>query len=834
MAQQSTRREPAQPTLINSSNLGINVYTDPTLTNPRQWYKSSNVFSGPFGFLQRARFAHLVTSSTSGYTPQNSQFLSLFNYFPPGFSYYVLGDINGFLYSFDTNNSYAATLRINPLIYQASSGSALLDGPWMRQVLQDLLYEMNGQVKQTGRGANAGIIEGFGIDAPDVSPQIVVSAGASQTISSITRSNGVTTVTLAAALTVPGGNDVGMINVSGVADTSYNGTFVVINGSGTTTLTYNNEGNNGSSSGGTVDVNITKAVGRSYAFAWENANKPHVGPPSPSSQYILYSAQNGAITPIEYGTVSAAAHQGATSIITGTGTYFTSAWIGKHVWTVGGGDSGLIISVQDSTHLTVGNALAVAIANAEFVIFDPQCTHIRLYMTADGGATYYRVQRNQFNSPATTFTTAGLEFYDSANAEPPNFPFTTETSQLYNLPPPIGKYLFQYMGQLCVFGIEGAGQTFFYSNQGVTTIGMPQESFAPLNQITIPIQGANINGMAAFPSSLVVWDDKEDMFRITGLLSDNTDSGVTAAAQGATIQQLPFALGCASPFAVTMTPLGAIWLTPQNEIWLYTDYYAPRNVGRPIQGILNTILRANLGLVRSSYYHTDTRNWVIFSIPSGNTSSNNKLLILDLDLLDSNGSPSFFVFDMATKHPSWWQFDLPAPAIATIYEQAGNVRAIIGGTDDITDVDYLSGFGTEYPSVSGYVTLHAFGNQTAFAIMRPSFFRFLTNQMPISYSAQGWSFYVNAMDDDAYTFANPLVLNFIPGTNDVATLSGFLQGDPLSLAEPFRWSQALFRIGGIYFIAGRRLQIGVNFPTTPGVLWQYYGCEMGFAFTPPR
>src|SRR5262249_18141675 len=245
-----------------------------------------------------------LPGSSTGFTVPSLKHFAL-----PGLSSYLLADGTvsvggqslGKLFSYDTGAGYVSVQRINPYVDPAGTGSTALNGPWSREFLQNIIYEMNGTVKQAGRGANAAIIEEFGIDAPDASPQVALSvpnaSGSSQTISSISRSNGVVTATIANPLTVPGGNGIGFIKVSGVTDTSYNGTFVVQTGSGNTnsplTLTWNQFGQNNSSSGGTVDINITKTVGRSYAWAWENANKGqpagaggHVSAPSPSTQFI--------------------------------------------------------------------------------------------------------------------------------------------------------------------------------------------------------------------------------------------------------------------------------------------------------------------------------------------------------------------------------------------------------------------------------------------------------------------------------------------------------------------------------------------------------------------
>src|SRR5271170_3048669 len=47
--------------VLSSMNLGVNQYTDPTITTPRQWITGNNSYSGAFGYIQRARFANVLT-----------------------------------------------------------------------------------------------------------------------------------------------------------------------------------------------------------------------------------------------------------------------------------------------------------------------------------------------------------------------------------------------------------------------------------------------------------------------------------------------------------------------------------------------------------------------------------------------------------------------------------------------------------------------------------------------------------------------------------------------------------------------------------------------------
>ena len=66
MPQSPQRKEAAPAEVLESLNLGYNGYTDPTLTNPKMWANPSiNVYSGAFAFIQRARFANILTVSPS-------------------------------------------------------------------------------------------------------------------------------------------------------------------------------------------------------------------------------------------------------------------------------------------------------------------------------------------------------------------------------------------------------------------------------------------------------------------------------------------------------------------------------------------------------------------------------------------------------------------------------------------------------------------------------------------------------------------------------------------------------------------------------------------------
>jgi hypothetical protein len=310
------------------------------------------------------------------------------------------------------------------------------------------------------------------------------------------------------------------------------------------------------------------------------------------------------------------------------------------------------------------------------------------------------------------------------------------------------------------------------------------------------------------------------------------------------------------------------------------------------------------------YYHTNNRNWLALAIPANSGTFNNTLLVLDIDLLASNGSPSYFTFDMATNSPSWYIFNPGTPLIHTvldvpialtgsptvffpdstanmlvgtellfdagtpneetvtisaflagvpvatfqhfhnvnatiqsgvfvprcdslevIYEQAGAVRLLVGQVDLIQDVDAISGgLGTEVVIPNAGVTLHAWGNDSAYLIKRPGFVRFTTNRDPSLLASDGWSFQVQGVDDDFFTFTDPLVLDLVPGVNDSSTLGG---NPDFTGGLAFRHSPELYRIGGVNFVMGRRLKFVVNFPSGTGVNYQLRGIQLGVGANPP-
>lgn len=819
--EQTQQQKGTQTVTLSSLTGGFNDYTNPELLSPQFWaFPSAQVYSGLHGTIRRARWAPVANTSFFGTT--GTRITSMYSFDPVEATFPFVVMENGNL-----TNPLPGAGPIQILQYGNNTSAAftsiptipvsLLLGPYMRfSPTPAMILQTNGlaRSKMFYEGGDDFSWNFWGIDAPDASPEIFLSAGSLATINSgfASRTSNIATLTANSAL--PGNFVVGnWVNVVLTGDTSFNtpaGVAFQLTNVATPNFSYANIGPNvsGSSTGGTATVQITKTVGRSYQYAWEDFDTGHVSAPSPASQYVAYSNQTGTIDCVQPGTVTTV-HGSA--VINGTNTFFTSAWIGRQMWVESagniGGSSGVgwIASVQGPTQLTLNGPAQSAQTNKRFQIFDEfQLTNVRLYATGDGGSVYLLIARNLWNQFATTVAGAGLEFIDTANSEPPNPPFTNEISQSQNIPPPIGSFLQDYQGRVLVYGVTGALQSFFYSNIELTVVGQPPESFASLNEVTLPVGEAQINGMANLPTGCLMWSSKQDMFKLTGTLTDNTIAN--AQQLGAAIQRLPYRIGCASPYATTVTNLGAFWLSSDREVWLFTDHYAPKNIGKPIQNLLNQATR--IQFARMKNYKSGDRNWLALAITVGSGSFNNMLCLLDLDLLSSNGQPSFFTFDMATNQPSWYIYNTNCESIEPAFDANSVNHLLAGDIDLITDLDWNDGYftvGVEQSIPRPQLTLHALGNEDPEMIKTGRWMRVTTNQLPKNLASQGWNWGILCYDDDKYVLGiNGQLVQLVPGVNSPS---------PIVHLE---YSPSIFRFGGLKPVKGRRFQVQTNFPSGPG------------------
>ena len=244
-------------------------------------------------------------------------------------------------------------------------------------------------------------------------------------------------------------------------------------------------------------------------------------------------------------------------------------------------------------------------------------------------------------------------------------------------------------------------------------------------------------------------------------------------------------------------------------MWLFTDHYAPKNVGVPIQDILNRINGARLSFAKMKIYKSNDRNWLALAISLDSSTFNNKLCLLDLDLLASNGQPSFFTFDMATNAPSWYLYDVNCESIEQAIDNLGKNHLMAGDVDLITDLDWQPSYFTASAeqSVPGNNTLHAVGNENPEILKTANWMRVMTNQLPKNLATQGWKWNILTYDDDTTIIGRANtgnVVQLIPGVNNPSGILGL------------EYSPSKFVFGARPAVKGRRFQIQTIFPSAPG------------------
>jgi hypothetical protein len=219
MPQSAPKKQGAPAELLTGLSGGYDGYTVPTEAPWKRWASAVNIYSGAFNYIQRCRFANVISPAI----PTGLPFTTLKYFALPGLSAYLMADVGGLLYSYDTGAAYAVTQRINPHVDVNGVGNSLLNGPWSRESLGNILYEMNGQVKQSGRLANAATVESFGLDSPDASPQVTLNLGGPNPLTGLTRLNGIVTATSTVPFSIPAP----IINIALVSDPSFDGSFTI-------------------------------------------------------------------------------------------------------------------------------------------------------------------------------------------------------------------------------------------------------------------------------------------------------------------------------------------------------------------------------------------------------------------------------------------------------------------------------------------------------------------------------------------------------------------------------------------------------------------------------
>jgi len=261
------------------------------------------------------------------------------------------------------------------------------------------------------------------------------------------------------------------------------------------------------------------------------------------------------------------------------------------------------------------------------VSLDPQVDTKLLLATADGGdpSTLYLV---------TTLPNATTTYVDQANDT------TIVLNQIYqetdqfgneygianNTPPPIGDLAIKHQGRLWM----AVGQLLYFS-KGTPEITLPdgfqagryEEAWPATNFFDISPGAETVTGLLSDGSTLYIGTQRH-VRRLFG--SDPTnfqEPEVLLQGVGVVNQDV----WC--PIFMEGTPAGAMWLTPDNKVIL-SDFNTYRDVGTPIQDILNTINQSNVYNAHATYASFGQYDVYILCVPTGSNANADTHLVFDI------------------------------------------------------------------------------------------------------------------------------------------------------------------------------------------------------------
>src|SRR5438309_10601865 len=139
---EQTQQERQRETLtLGALTGGYNNYTDPTLLSPQFWAAANNVYSGMFASIRRARWAPVINSSTSGYTPTTVRMSSIYGTYLPQQNPWWFFDTNGQIWKWDATTHVGLQTSLNGLFYLPAWN---LTGPFQRLGLGGMIFQTNG------------------------------------------------------------------------------------------------------------------------------------------------------------------------------------------------------------------------------------------------------------------------------------------------------------------------------------------------------------------------------------------------------------------------------------------------------------------------------------------------------------------------------------------------------------------------------------------------------------------------------------------------------------------------------------------------------------------
>lgn len=261
------------------------------------------------------------------------------------------------------------------------------------------------------------------------------------------------------------------------------------------------------------------------------------------------------------------------------------------------------------------------------VSLDPQVDTTLILATADGG------------DPSTLYLLVSLPAATTTYTDQTNDTVLT-LNQIYqqtdqfgnslgisdNTPPPLGNLAIKHQGRLWM----ALGQSLFFSKSTSDltlpngfTAGRYEEAWPGFNFFDISPGAETVTGLLSDGSTLYIGTQRH-VRRLFG--SDPTnfqEPEVLLQGVGVVNQDV----WC--PIFMEGTPAGAMWLTPDNKIIL-SDFNTYKDVGTPVQDILNTINPDAVSMAHATYASNGPYDVYILAIPTGTNTTCDTHLIFDI------------------------------------------------------------------------------------------------------------------------------------------------------------------------------------------------------------
>lgn len=557
-------------------------------------------------------------------------------------------------------------------------------------------------------GTNSWIFDGTdwvkdGLERPKDAPTILFhSTPSSFAISTIQRSNGIVTVIFtveSSAPLVPVGSYIQIYDVSGTS--VFDGVFRVLTSTNVGSpahpqITYEQTGPDElvSSDGFGVRANFSVTSNRYYwtTFADKTAGREHESSSSPRSVgtgafTLQYVAIQGAP-----GTVS---NTGAA--VTGAGTNFTAADVGKIMYIGSGVVGGTVVSaviqsVTDKQHLTLATSIANHVG-ANYLIAPARATHWRLYASASEEDKAGLLLTEQSIASPDASEVPLLQYDNSAFI---GLDIASAVSYFQNIERPLRNdppqpTLIMEIHKRRISRRRETQPNFFnftgYEEILNLLVGAPEECVPGVDEDTIsdlvnetsyPVEADRINALTSHGGALFVGTDDE----ITPLFGESIDDFAFSDVAS-------FSIGVAGRHAMKTCPYGLLIGSADRKLYLYPSQTPSASnatsslieLSRPKRPTFEGMSNTRLDEWHIVFYNWGRRNWAVTSFYDGSAYVT-------------------YIFDFETQ--TWIQLSSGYSCLGMFKVGVGEgKRILVGGSSDgyVYVVDDLTG---DYPGSGNF------------------------------------------------------------------------------------------------------------------------------------